>query len=224
VYIPLEDRRIVALEINNGQFVWNRRVGGPPNEILVLDDRIYFGTTDNFLYCLKADTGLIDWRWRTGGDVIGQPVADDRRVYFVSLDNMLRALDRRGGTQQWKRGLPFRPRTGPVLVNETLIVTGFSPTVHGYSAQTGAPAGDLTLTSDPAAPIHIIAGRVAPLLIAVTSDILKGATVLAFTHDVEPKVLPIAPLPNPTKESIPQTPPSSPPPEAIQGNPVPVPR
>lgn len=198
VYIALEDRRLLALNIENGQPIWTRRIGGAPNEILALDDRIYAGATDNFLYCVKADTGQIDWRWRTGADVIGQPVVDDRRVYFVSLDNMLRALDRKGGTQQWKHGLPFRPRTGPVLINDTLVVAGLSPVLRGFSARTGAPTGDLTLESDPIGPIHVVPGDSGPLVIAVITDILKGAIVLAFTHEIEPKVLPIEPLPNPT--------------------------
>ena len=36
-----------------------------------------------------ATDGRVDWRWRTGGDVIGKPVADERYVYFVALDNVL---------------------------------------------------------------------------------------------------------------------------------------
>jgi outer membrane protein assembly factor BamB len=198
VYVPLSDRRILALQVETGKLLWTRRIGGEPNEILALDDRIYSGASDNFLYCLQADTGQIDWRWRTGADVIGRPVADDRRVYFVSLDNMLRALGRSGGSQQWKRGLPMRTRGGPLLAGETLIVGGLSPALRAYSARTGAPAGELTISSEPAAPIHVVDAEPAPLLIAVTSDIAKGATVLAFTREIEPRVLPIAPLPNPT--------------------------
>jgi outer membrane protein assembly factor BamB len=204
VYVPLEDRRILALQVETGRLLWNRRIGGAPNEILARDDRIYVGASDNFLYCLKADTGRIDWRWRTGADVIGRPVADERRLYFVSLDNMLRALDRTGGTQQWKRGLPMRPRTGPQLTADTLIVGGLATALRGYSARNGTPAGEIALASDPAAPVHVVPGDLAPLIIAVTVDVAKGATVVAFTREVEPKALPVTPLPNPT------TPPAAP--------------
>ncbi len=31
---------------------------------------------DNFLYSLKAEDGIVDWRLRTGADVVSKPVAD----------------------------------------------------------------------------------------------------------------------------------------------------
>lgn len=198
VYVPLADRRIVSLDLKTGEVRWTRRLGGEPNEILALADRIYGGADDNFFYCLDAGTGQLEWRWRTGGDVIGRAVADERRVYFVALDNMLRALDRKGGSQLWKRGLPMRPRGGPLLTGETLIVSGLSQTLRAYSARTGAPLGEFALASEPVSPVHAIPNEPAPFVIAVTGDILKGATVISFTRENEPRVLPIAALPNPT--------------------------
>ena len=93
VYVPVADGRIVALKVETGEPIWERRLGGPPNEILALENRLYAGSKDNFFYCLMTKDGRIDWRWRTGGDVIGTPIADEQRVYFVALDNVLRALD-----------------------------------------------------------------------------------------------------------------------------------
>ena len=71
-----------------------------------------------------AADGRVDWRWRTGGDVIGMPVADERYVYFVSLDNVLRALNMVSGGQQWMRPLPMRPTWGPVKAGATIVVAG----------------------------------------------------------------------------------------------------
>ena len=103
VYVPLEDGRVVALDVTSGAQQWARRLGGAANEMLALDDRVYVGSDDNFFYCLLARDGEIAWRWRTGGDVVGVPVIDEHRVYFVSRDNVLRALDRHSGAQRWKR-------------------------------------------------------------------------------------------------------------------------
>ena len=90
-------------DVDNGELVWERRLGGPPNEILALDDRLYVGSNDNYL--LLPD----DQRWPRR-----LALADRRRrrrrcrcrrdhVYFVSLDNVLRALNRKSGVQRWKR-------------------------------------------------------------------------------------------------------------------------
>ncbi len=181
VYLPLEDRRVLALALEDGMVLWERRLGGPPTGLLALDDRVYVGTTDNFLYCLAADRGNVAWRWRTGGDVVGTPVADDERIYFVSLDNILRGLDRGGGSQEWKRALPLRPRGGPLLAGGTLIVGGLNTSIRGYLASSGAPAGDLTLPGDLAAAPHVFLNGGIPVLVAVTNDIVKGATVIGFT-------------------------------------------
>ena len=180
VYVPLEDRRVLALQTEDGAVIWERRLGGPPTGILALEDRVYVGATDNFLYCLDSRRGEISWRWRTGADVIGTPVVANERLYFVALDNILRSLDRNGGSQKWKRALPLRPRGSPLLAGETVVVGGLTPSVRGYATATGAPAGDLTLPADLAAPPHLFSDGGIPVLVAVTTDLLKGATVIGF--------------------------------------------
>ena len=63
--MPLDDNRVVALQVETGEPLWEQRLGDKPNDMLALDDRIYVGSIDNFLYCLEADDGVIAWRWRT---------------------------------------------------------------------------------------------------------------------------------------------------------------
>ena len=139
--------------------VWERRLGGPPSDILVAGDRLYVGSRDNFLYCLRAIDGRVDWRWRTGADVTGLPVADDRRVYFVSLDNVLRALDRRRGSAGWKRTLPLRPTQRPARGVAMRSSSLDSRQAYGrFASANGAPAGDVPTTPDVAAPPHVVPG------------------------------------------------------------------
>jgi outer membrane protein assembly factor BamB len=196
VYLPLEDRRVVALQADDGALIWERRLGGPPTGVLALEDRVYVGATDNFLYCLGTKGGEIGWRWRTGADVIGTPVVADDRLYFVALDNILRGLDRNGGSQKWKRALPLRPRGSPLLAGNTLVVGGLTPSVRGYAIATGAPAGDLTLPADLAASPHLFWDGGIPVLVAVTTDLIKGATVIGFIPGAGSPT-PFSALPNP---------------------------
>jgi outer membrane protein assembly factor BamB len=197
VYVPTEDGRVIALEVETGAPVWERKIGGAANDILALDERLYVGSKDNYLYCLLTDTGGIDWKWRTGADVIGKPVVDGRRVYFVSLDNVLRALDRKSGGQQWKAALPMRPTSGPLKAGDSVIVAGIA-SMLGYQAADGKAAGEIPAAGDLAAPPHLQGTEAAPvpIVIAVTRDIAKGATVSAISRAIEPALAPIAPLPN----------------------------
>ena len=152
VYIPATDGRIVALRIESGEPIWERRLGGAPNEILALEERLYAGSQDNWFYCVMASDGRVDWRWRTGGDVIGKPVADGRYVYFVALDNVLRAMNLVTGGQQWMRPLPIRPAWGAVKSGATIVVAGQAAALRAYNIKDGVAAGTVTgVATEPAA-------------------------------------------------------------------------
>jgi outer membrane protein assembly factor BamB len=197
VYIPMTDGRIVALRVETGEPVWERRLGGPPNEILALDDSLYVGSNDNNFYAIRARDGEISWKWATGADVIGCPVVDNRRVYFVSFDNVLRALDRKSGNERWKRPLPLRPTRGPVVIRDMLLVSGISASAPAYFMKDGSPAGAMAASGELAAAPHVVAGERLPMVLLVARDMAQGTIVRAVTREVEPAALPIAPLPNP---------------------------
>ena len=65
--------------------------------MLALDDRVFVGTARTWFYALQPEDGRVRWRKRVGAAVVGRPAADRSAVYFLALDNLLRALDRVGG-------------------------------------------------------------------------------------------------------------------------------
>jgi outer membrane protein assembly factor BamB len=198
VYVPAENGRIIALQIETGEPLWERRLGGAANDILALNERIYAGSADNYFYCVMAKDGRVAWRWRTGGDTIGTPAADDDRVYFVSLDNILRALDLKSGVQQWMRPLPLRPGWGPVRAGATITVAGLAASVRAFDMKDGKPAGELPAGGEVAAPPHALEHPLtkAPMLLMVTRDIAKGAAASLVMRSFEPPSTPVSPLPN----------------------------
>jgi outer membrane protein assembly factor BamB len=197
LYVPLDDARLVALRIDTGTPVWQRRLGGAPNDVLAWADRLYVGSNDNFFYCLRTSDGQVDWRWRTGADVIGMPLVENQRVYFVSKDNVLRALDRYSGGQRWKRALPLRPTHGPTRAADALLVTGTASKAPAYSLEDGTPAGEVTGAGELAAAPHVASAKGLPMVTLVTRDIVKGTIVSTVTRSVEPAIVQVAPLPNP---------------------------
>ncbi|MES1256162.1 MAG: PQQ-binding-like beta-propeller repeat protein [Acidobacteriota bacterium] len=199
LYVALEDGRILALRIDTGDIIWESRVGGSPTSLLALDDRLFVGSTDNFFYCLLAKSGTWDWRWRTGGDIVGAPVVDDRRVYFVSFDNVLRALSRKTGGQQWVRLLPLRPAGGAIRAGSALIVAAVAPALRAYRMSDGGPAGDLATDGELAAPVYPVPDTTLPTLLVVTRDLATGATAKLVARQLEPSPTTLAPLANPVK-------------------------
>jgi outer membrane protein assembly factor BamB len=148
LYLPLADGRVQAATITDGAVVWERTLGERVVSVIATTDRVYAGSTDNFFYALDVRDGRISWRWRTGADLVGSAAVDDERVYFVSLDTVMRALDRSSGVQRWRTPLPWRPTSGPVLVGDTLVVSGLTPGLRGYATATGKETGKLEPTAD----------------------------------------------------------------------------
>tara|TARA_B100000929_G_scaffold275606_1_gene249626 strand:- start:417 stop:2048 length:1632 start_codon:yes stop_codon:yes gene_type:complete len=144
LYVPQDNGAIAALELSNGAVLWERQLGGAPGPITVAYDQLYVGTTDNFLYAIDQSDGRIRWRWRTGGDIVGAPVVDSETIYFVSLDNQLRALARKSGVQLWKQDLPTRPVGGLVQFGDALMISGRTLPLHLIYSQTGEAAGDFS--------------------------------------------------------------------------------
>ncbi len=171
VYVPVADGRIVALDIVTGDPIWEYAVGGSPREILATDD-LFVGSTDNYFYRLSRHDGGWLWRWRTGADIVGRPATDDRRVLFVSLDNVLRALDKKSGVLRWSRPLPGRPTAGPTIVGDLALVAGVAPEILAFDTETGLPAGTLKGPAEFAFPPYVLdpTSPEAPGVVAATGD------------------------------------------------------
>jgi outer membrane protein assembly factor BamB len=203
VYVPMTDGRIIALQIETGDPIWEHQLGGAPNDIEATSDLVYAGSTDNYFYALRARDGLIAWRWPTGGNVVGRPIVHNRLVCFVSFDNVLRALDKNTGNQRWKRGLSFRPTRRLVAMGEAVIASGLSRSATAFAMKDGAPLGSIAGAGDElAAPPHAVTGEGLPIVVLVSRDLERGTIVTAWTRDLEPKVLPMAPLPNPAPPPV----------------------
>ena len=198
IFAPTADSRIVARDLESGGPAWERKVAGSPNEILAVADRLYAGSTDNFLYCLIAGDGRIDWRWRTGGDISAAPVADSRAVYFVSYDNVVRALNLVSGGQYWMKPLPFRPTSGLLLSGTTVVVAGQSAAIKTFNAKDGVPGVDIAAGEEVAAPPQLLEDPKThlPMLVIITRNIVNGDSVSLSIRSIEPAATPFGALPN----------------------------
>ncbi len=154
LFVPIDDGRLAALDLLTGGLLWEQPLTGHPRRVLPLD-AVFVGTTGNYLYRLSLSSGRVDWRWRTGGDVVGAPVVDEERIYFASLDNMLWALDRDSGVQRWRQVLTRRPQAVPGLLGRLLLVSGVSEEVRTFDRETGEPSNALTAPAELGAPPYV---------------------------------------------------------------------
>jgi outer membrane protein assembly factor BamB len=210
LYLALKDGRILAMSLQTGDEIWSQKLAEPAAGMLPAGDRLFVGGKDNQFHSLDVKDGDADWRWKTGADVLGLPVLDERYVYFIALDNVLRGHSRGSGTMIWKRVLPMRPFTGPLLSGDTLIVPGVAAELHAFKSKTGEPVEKPFVLKGAeneevllAAPPHLTADDV---LILVTRGGQVRAVGSSGSAPAEPP-----PSSNPPKPADPQpgTPPAA---------------
>jgi outer membrane protein assembly factor BamB len=151
LYVALDDGRVSALAAGTGRTAWETRLPSPATTIDTSAGRVFVGGEDKFLSCLSADRGKRKWRWRTGAAPVGRVATDKHHVYFVALDNVLRALDRGHGQQAWKVPLSHRPLGGVFLAARLLWVPGIAGEVAGFQTVDGSAIDVSALAGDPAA-------------------------------------------------------------------------
>lgn len=131
-----------AYELNSGIFsgiliqgasVLKNRCETAPETYLV------FGSNDNNVYALDADTGCIVWRFDDGdGDIKSSITAEGDDIFFGTTENKLFALSLADGTEKWSidtNGKIF----GAVASDGEYIYAGDNNgTVSAYNIDSGA--------------------------------------------------------------------------------------
>jgi len=140
----LVEGRVVAVNLQDGAERWRSELGASPGEPFTIAGRVYAGTKDKYFYSLFAASGRVEDHRRLGAEVRGRVAVNDRHVFFAAMDNMVRAVLRRGGELRWQQGLPYRPGAGPVVLGDVIVVPGYSDgPLPAFSLETGAAAGSV---------------------------------------------------------------------------------
>lgn len=190
LYLPLDDSRLVALDLRTGAERWTRRFADKVSEVLAFADRVYLGATDTHLgkqfFCLDAGDGSTSWHWRIGTTVRGRPAADDSRIFVTAMDNMVRAFDRHSGALLWHPAVPYRPTTGPVIIGSSVIIPGASAELRAFAAASGRPAGEIKLEQPLAVP-PAFAGSGSEVVMAAITGSLNGEWKLLLAAPPAPQ-------------------------------------
>lgn len=197
VYVPVSDGRLVALILESGQPIWEFDVGIKPTEPVIFQDRVYVGSAAKRFCSVVARNGLEHWCFPIGAGIVGRAAADASHVYFVALDNLLRAHDRRSGALEWKKDLRYRPSSGPSLVGTTVSAPGASTRViQAFESQTGTPGAQLTLADEVVQVPVFVSSDQRPTALAAVSGGLKNVwkLSLAVPPPPPPPKLPVAPV------------------------------
>ena len=87
---------VKAFQRKNGKKAWGFLVpGGVASQVSLFKEGIYFSGQDGFFYKLRATTGQLEWKHWVGSST-SPAFVDEGGVYFLSLENEIKALNAKG--------------------------------------------------------------------------------------------------------------------------------
>ena len=133
----------------------------------MVGDKLYVGSLDTSVYCLDAETGDIDWTFKTNGTITSSPAVVDDVVYITSQEPSsggLYMLKATNGDLIRRITIPYvQARRGtdihssPAVAEGMIFVASNKQTYYGINATTGHIIWNFT---DPDAGEFIIASPI----------------------------------------------------------------
>lgn len=157
VYFGSIDGRIYAVDARCGALVWTYVAGrhlryspavvpgsvaceavcGSP---LAVDDTLYCGADDGFLYALDASTGAEKWTFQTEKWIWGRPLWMNNVLVVASADGRVYGLDASSGKRLWVRTTGNANYANVVALGSQALVACTDGTLYAYDAATGERA------------------------------------------------------------------------------------
>ena len=111
IYAGTINGMLFAIDAKNGSEKWNFRTGGMITAgAEIKDNRVYFTSFDQKLYCLN-EKGEKLWDFLTGGPVVSRPLIIGDRVFFGSSDTLFYCINTRERSVEWTCRAGFGQQT-----------------------------------------------------------------------------------------------------------------
>lgn len=127
IYATSTSRDVYAVNASTGELKWtfqtesNAVIGSAPT---VVNDIIYFGAPDDYIYAIDLDGNLI-WRFHTNsGDLRSSPAVFDNKVFIGSDVGLLYALNAENGDSIWSRNVGMTGEECPTISDNKVYIQG----------------------------------------------------------------------------------------------------
>ncbi|MBI4876956.1 MAG: PQQ-binding-like beta-propeller repeat protein [Acidobacteria bacterium] len=142
------DKNFYAVDAANGRLIWKKPLGWAWVGAGYAKGRLFVGTVEGDIHCVRAADGEILWTRHTTGGVYPSPATDGQTVYTGAWGGHYYALDAETGDIRWAYYLPRGPHPfsqravispdsgAPLLWNGRLIVA-VGPAALALDAATG---------------------------------------------------------------------------------------
>lgn len=136
------DKSVHKINTETVQDVWvnqdaqNRYYAGP----VIQEQVAYVSNTDNYLYAIDENNGVLKWKFETGDAIWSRPFHDGKTLFQTSMDHHVYAINPQTGALIWKSDDLGGAIAGEIVHNSNgeLFVGSLANEVVALSQETGA--------------------------------------------------------------------------------------
>lgn len=103
---------------------------------LITGDLLITGGQDGVLYAFERKSGKRRWSFKTGGEILAQPLVAEGRIYVGSGDTRFYCVGR-GGKQVWSADIGHPVYSSAVNAGGKIVVAANNGHIYGFAPDTG---------------------------------------------------------------------------------------
>ncbi|WP_435359988.1 PQQ-binding-like beta-propeller repeat protein [Haloarchaeobius sp. DFWS5] len=141
VVVPSLEGKIVGLEIDSGDTLWEVNRAGIQSGFTLSDGTMYFHDMATQVGALDPSDGSLRWTTEVDGQAVTPPAADSTRLVTASLIGDVTCLDRTNGAVQWVNHTNRQVLSPPSIAKGAVFVCGNRDErgrIAAYELDTGA--------------------------------------------------------------------------------------
>ena len=138
IFIGTHNGSIYCLKQSDGLIMWDKHLTKPfLASPAVLEDRVFFASSDRKIYCICCNSGSKIWEFESGDRIWSSPVITqkDEMLFFASLDSHIYGLDIRNGNQLWKFPTMDMIDSSPCIGDNMLFVGARDGLLYAFGPQ-----------------------------------------------------------------------------------------
>ena len=133
LYLGTLGNNFLAFDTVKKEYLWQYETYGIVQAGATIEgDRIFFGDSKGYFYCLNKNTGAIFWQNKYANEILSSPLVVADKIYFTDMDDSLYCISVDNGIIKWKveienylSNIVMRGSTSPSY-NNGYIYQGFS--------------------------------------------------------------------------------------------------
>jgi outer membrane protein assembly factor BamB len=150
VLVPSADHKLYALDLNNGQPVWNQPFESDHalwSAPLVDLDTVYLASLDHTVYALDLESGSLIWENDLGSAISDTPSLSNGLLLCGTFEGILFALDKETGREEWHFESGAAIWGNPVVKDDVVYVANVDRDAFALDLANGNELWHQTLSS-----------------------------------------------------------------------------